>query len=465
MMKRAFYLSGLSLAALAFALAFSGCSKSAGSSGKTEYVFSAISRGSIEKTVSSSGTLEPVSSVSVLAQMSGIAEKVNADYNDRVTKGQVLVELNTDMLRLQQEEQLAAVKKAQANYDLQAIAYNNQLKLSEKSLVSDYDVKSAKTTLDVYAAELSSAKAALKVIETEISQYAFIKSPISGIVLSRDVDAGQSVVEGSSSNSSSLFTIAENLTHMQIEATVDEIDIASIKQNQEVRFTVEALPGKTFSGKVQLIRLEPETTDNVVSYYVIISVNNADGSLLPGMTADVEFIVSSTEDALLVPNAALRYEPTSLTEEEIAEAVSTAKLALMTDDERATAEAAMREAPAGEPPADETSSGTKQTGLSSLMMGGGGGPRGGPGGPGGPGQRNKSSSSKSAGSADASGTATAAAQSDTSKTLWYLDASGKLAVMTVKTGVSDGSKTEIIVDDAQAATLEGKKIIQKEKVS
>ena len=120
-------------------------------------------------------------------------EKVYADYNDHVTKGQTLVELNTDMLKLQEEKELAAVKKAQANYDLKLVDYNNQLKLAEKGLASEYDLKSAKTSLDVYAAELASAQAALKVIETEINQYAFIKAPISGVVLERDVEVGQSV--------------------------------------------------------------------------------------------------------------------------------------------------------------------------------------------------------------------------------------------------------------------------------
>jgi HlyD family secretion protein len=433
-----------------------GCAKKTGTTGKTEYVYQTVSRGAIEKTVSSSGTIEPVSEVSVLAQMSGIAEKVYANYNDKVTKGQTLVELNTDMLKLQQEEQKAAVSKARANYELQLVNYQNQLKLAEKGLVSDYDVKSSKTTLDVDAAELASAESALKVIETEISQYAFIKSPITGIVLERDVEVGQSVVEGTSSNSSSIFTLAEDLTHMQIEATVAEIDISSIHVGQKVRFTVEAQSGRTYTGKVQMIRLVPETSDSVVYYYVIIAVDNADGTLLPGMTAEVEFIVSSDTDALLVVNSALRYEPTTLTTEQIAAKKKAAVEATLTDEQKA--ELAKNAPPEGTPPegapTDEASA-TKQTGLSSLVMGGGGGmPGGGPGGPGGPGQKKTTASSDTK-------TAATTTATTTTKYVWYMDDNGELSAIAVTAGVTDGSNTEV----TSAQELEGVKIITKEKVS
>ncbi|HPS43154.1 MAG TPA: efflux RND transporter periplasmic adaptor subunit [Treponemataceae bacterium] len=437
---------------LAIVLAvFSGCAKKAGGTGKPVYEFAAVTRGSIEKSVSSSGKLEPVSSVSVLAQMSGIAERVSADYNDHVKKGQVLIELNTDMLKLDEEKQRAAVTKARATLDLDSLNYANQLKLAEKGLISDYEVKQAKTTLDVAQAEYVSENAALKVIQTEINQYAFIKSPITGVVLSRSVDVGQSVVEGSSSNASSLFTIAEDLTKMEIEATVDEVDIASISKGQEVRFTVEALPGKTFAGKVETIHLVPTTTDNVVTYTVIIEVENADGTLLPGMTADVEFIVSKSENALLVPNAALRYEPSTLTAEEIANKIFEAELSLLSPDERAKAIAA-KDKKGAAPAAGQK----KATSLASLMMGGG--PRG-PGGfnRGGASSRNGARSQAGIG-AGANGQAAAKAEI---KNVWYLDDRGALAVMKVSAGVTDGTNTEVI----PSGELEGKKIIVKEKVN
>lgn len=435
-----------------------GCSSAKkGTSSKTSYVYATASRNTIEKTVSSSGTLEAVSSVSVLSQMNGIVEKVYADYNDHVTKGQVLVELNTDMLKLQREEQVAAVSKAQANYDLQLVTWTNQQKLADKKLISDYDLKSAKTTLDVDAAELVSAKAALKVIDTEISQYALIKSPITGIILNKNVSVGGSVVEGSSSNSSALYTVAADLKQMQIKATVDEIDIASINKGQSVKFTVEAISGKTFTGKVKMIQLVPSTTDNVVSYNVIVAIDNADGSLLPGMTAEVEFIVSSDKDVIVVPNAALRYEPTNLTTAEIAKKVQEASLAGMTDEERAAAS----QGPGSNPPgqADDQSGGqssTKAVGLTSLVMGGGAGgpPGGGPGGPGSQGSSTKKKSSSSSGSSTVSAATTA-------KNLWYVDAGGKLCVAVVEAGVTDGTNTEI----SSKTDLEGLKVIVKENVN
>lgn len=440
-------------------MVLSGCAKKTGAAGKPVYQFATVARGTIEKSVSSSGKLEPVSSVSVLAQMSGIAEKVHADYNDHVTKGQVLIELNTDMLKLQQDKERAAVEKARANYDLQSLNYSNQLKLADKGLISDFEVKTAKTSLAVAQADYVSEQAALKVIQTEINQYALIKSPITGVVLSRSVDVGQSVVEGSSSNASSLFTIAEDLARMEIEATVDEIDIASITKGQAVRFTVEAFPGKTFTGRVETIRLVPTTTDNVVSYTVIIVLDNEEGTLLPGMTAEVQFIVSKKTDVLLVPNAALRFEPSILSAEEIANKTLEAELALLSPDERAKVEEQKAKAPSASTPAAK-----KSVGLSSLVMGGG--PRGpGIGGPRGNshssnGTRQGSSSGSSAGTAG-SGNDGASSAATELKNVWYVDETGALKVMKVTAGVTDGTNTEV----TSSGELEGMKIIVKEKVN
>ncbi len=457
----------------------------ASSSGKS-FEFAVIAKGNIEKTVSSSGTLEPVSTVSVLAEMSGRAEKVYADFNDKVEKGQVLVELNTDMLKLNREEQVASLRKAQANYDLQLLDYTNKKKLAQKGLSSDYDLQSSATNLEIYGAELESAKAALKVIDTQISQYALIKSPIDGIVLERDVDAGQSVVEGSSSNSSSLFTLAENLKNMQIKATVDELDIASIHQGQQVRFTVEALPNIERTGTVAQVRLVPETSDNVVSYYVIVDAENEDGQLLPGMTAEVEFIEESVEDAILVPNGAFRFQPPGLSTEEIAKKTFEASLSKLSPEQKQEALKRFQETQkAGEKKSDSSQSG----GITGLLGGGGPGGMpggGGPGGPppggfgggpgGGPGSRQstKSSSSKSADAAQQnlgeSPTGTpgdvgaapqaAGATAGTAKTLWYLDQSGQYQALLVRAGVSDGSKTQLL----DADELEGFQVILKEKV-
>jgi HlyD family secretion protein len=413
--------------------------------GGQSYELTTISKGTIESTVSSSGTLAPVSEVSVLAQMSGRVEKVNATYNDKVKKGQVLVELNTDTLKLQELEADSAVKKAQANYNLQNLDYQNKTELAKKGLLADYDLKSSKTNLDVYAAELASAESALKVIQIQLNQYALITSPITGIVLDMDVEVGQSVVEGSSSNASSLFTLAEDLAKMQIKATVDELDISSIKTGQEVRFTVEADPKTKFTGTVKEIRLVPTTTNNVVNYYVIIDADNRNGKLLPGMTADIQFIKEKKTDVFVVPSAALRFTPTTLTAAEIAKAQYLAGLAGLTAEQKAQAEQAYDEQVKT---ASANKTATKTTGLTSLISGssGMGGPGGGPGGR--PGEQ---SSAK---------TATTTASVEVVKYLWYVGTDGKLAALKVTVGTSDSTNTEV----SSTEDLTDKKVVLKIKV-
>lgn len=440
------------LIGVAGALFLGSCSRSGTQAVKRSYEFTTIGRGSIEKTVSATGTLEAVSEVDVLAQMSGRVEKVYADYNQRVKKGQLLVKLNTDMLKLQAEEEQAAVRKAQANYDLQLLNYENQQKLAEKGLVSDYDLKSSKTSLDVDAAELASAQSALKVIETEINQYAYITSPIDGIVLDRDVEEGTSVVSSTSSSASALFTLAEDLSLMDIKTEVDELDIAAIKKGQEAKFTVEALPSQVFKGTVSEVRLVPKTSDNVVSYYVIVRARNVGGKLLPGMTAQVDFIEQSKKDVLVVPNAALRFQPSTLTTAQIERKVFAAGLAGLGAEQQAEALRQYDEAKKGASGATAKKSGS--TGLAGLV-----GVGGGPGGPGGPGFERRRSGSN-AGSGEGASAASAEAAQAEKRTLWYLDGTGEFQVIQVEAGVSNGTSTEI-----SGEGLEGRKVILKEKVS
>lgn len=405
---------------------------------KQNYEFATIAKGSIESVVSSNGTLAPVSEVSVLSQMSGRVEKVFADYNQIVKKGQVLAQINTDMLKLQQMESQSTVSKAQSTYDLALLDYQNKTNLFQKGLLADYDYKSSKTTLEGDAADLASAQSALKVIETELTQYALITSPIDGIVIDKNVDAGQSVLEGSSSNATSLFTLAEDLSQMEIKAEVDELDIASIKVGQDVRFTVEANPSKTYAGKVHQIRLVPETTNNVVNYYVMITANNPDGSLLPGMNATIKFIKAEESDAVLVPTAALRFQPSSLGAAEIARLVFIADLpADLTADQRQAAEKAYDDQIKNATAATSKTQ-PKTTGLTGMMIPGAGGPR------------------RPTPTTDVAGAATA----QTKKSLWYIDSDGTLAVVRVTVGVNDSVNTELIGADA----LVGKQIILKVKV-
>ena len=424
---------------LAIAIPFS-C-KAGNKTGNKTYDYTEIVKGTLEKTVTSSGSLTPVSTVSVLAQMSGKVEKIFVDFNDQIKKGQILAELNTDMLKLQREQQRASIIKARANYELQSINYQNQLKLAEKNLISDYELKTGKTTLDIHAAELSAAEASFNVIETEINQYAYIKSPIDGIVLDRNINEGQNVVEGSSMNSTSLFTLAEDLKEMQIEANVDELDIASIHTNQSVRFTLDALTGRVYSGVVEKVHLMPTTVENVVTYKVIINVNNKDGSLLPGMTCEIEFIEEHKENVLIVSNAALRYEPSILSKDEIDEKVFNAKIIIMSENEKKIAMAAYEKAESAKQAAAQNSN-NKQGGLSSLVM------------PQIPVRR-----TPGGGFMQPQGGASSASSGANIKTLWYINNEGKLDVFAVRTGINDGTSSEIITDQ----DVLGKKIILKER--
>jgi HlyD family secretion protein len=424
--------------------ALTGCSSKPGG---PVYEFTAISRGSLEKTVSSTGTLNPVATVKVLPRMSGKVEKIHTDFNEPVRRGEILAELNTDMLRLQREQQMASVIKARANYELKQLDYQNQLKLAEKNLIADYELKTGKTSLDIQAAELAAAEASFKSIETEINQYAYITSPIDGIVLERNINVGDTVVDSSSANSSAIFTLAENLREMQIESWVGELDIASIAEGQAVRFTLESLPGRTYQGEVESKRLMPSIQDNVVSYKVIISVENPDGSLLPGMTCSVEFIEERSENVLLAPNAALRFQPSSLSAGEIDDLVFNAGLKGMDETRRAAATAARAEArqQAAQAP------GNSQAGLAGLLMPGGGRMMRGPG-AGGPGAGGRNQ-----------GPASSEAPPSPPKPLWYLDSGGKPACILVRAGTSDGVRTAVspVREDDN---LEGLNIILREKV-
>jgi HlyD family secretion protein len=410
----------------------SGCSKD---TNKTTYEYASITRGSLEKTVTSSGKLQPISTVNISSQMNGKIELINVDYNDTIKKGQILAELNTDMLQLEREQQIASVTKARANLELQQMNYNNQLALAEKDLISEYELKTSKTNLDAQVAELSSAESSLKTIETEINQYAYIISPIDGIVLENNISVGQNVVEGSSSNASSLFVLAEDLTGMQIEANVDELDIASIYKGQTVRFNLEALPGKTFSGTVDTIHLMPEMVDNVVAYTVIIDVDNTDGSLFPGMTCEVEFIVEQRENVLLAPNASLRYEPTTLTAEEIDDKVFYAGLVGMSEEEKTSAIAAHEQAK--ENKVQNNNNALAGIGGMMMPMRGGGFRR----------NRNQGSAATNNNAPEI-------------RSLWSMNDAGVLEVQLVEIGISDGSVTEIF----SGKDLEGKMIINRERI-
>ncbi|MCL2008464.1 MAG: efflux RND transporter periplasmic adaptor subunit [Treponema sp.] len=424
----------------------SGCN---GNDLSTTYEFTPVRRGTVERIVTASGRINPVSTIRVLPQMSGKVERIYVDFNDTVNRGDILAELNTDMLRLRREQQYAAVLKARANFELQQLNYNNQLALAERNLISDFELLTSRTNLNNLAADLAVAEANLRSIDTEINQFAYITSPIDGIVLNKTINEGDTVVDSSNASSPAIFTLAENLSEMQIEATVGELDVTSIYRGQQVRFTLESLPGRTYSGIVETLRLVPTVTNNVVSYTVIVRVENHDGSLLPGMTCAVDFIVERSENALIISNAALRYQPTSLSTERIADMIFAASLEGMTEEQRTAALEARDRAQTTQTERSVPTNQASNTGIAGMLMGNQPTARGMgmPGGgrqmlqsPGQPGQ--------------------ARTTPVTTRNLWYIGEGGNLEVMQVMTGISSGSFTELIISDD---TLEGRQFILRER--
>ncbi len=272
----------------------------------TSYRFGEVERGDIRRTVSATGTLGAVTTVSVGTQVSGQIAELYVDFNDRVKKGQILARIDP---RLAQQ----AVTDAEANLErnrAQLIEAQREYKRNGELLQSGLVARSAfdtvESSLSVARANVKSAQVAVDRARQNLS-YTTITAPIDGVVVERNVDLGQTVA--ASLSAPQLFLIAEDLSNMQILVKVDESDIALIKQGQTVRFTVQALQRETFRGTVKQVRLQSTTQENVVSYTVVIEVDNRERKLIPGMTASVDFLVSSADDVLTVPNAALRFAP------------------------------------------------------------------------------------------------------------------------------------------------------------
>ncbi len=271
------------------------------------YRFSTVERGDVEYLVSSTGKLEPVTKVAVGTQVSGIISEILVDFNDRVEKGQVVARIDPTLLE-------SAVRDAQANLarnlaQLQQLEseYNRIEKLYGDGLVSQTEYDTAKYSLEVGRETVSSSEIALARARQNLS-YATIYAPISGTVIERNVDVGQTVA--ASFSAPQLFLIANDLRKMQILATVDESDIGRIREGQTVRFRVSAYPDRTFDGTVRQVRLQSTLVENVVNYTVVIDVDNPERLLLPGMTATVDFFVQAARGVLKVQNAALRFRPT-----------------------------------------------------------------------------------------------------------------------------------------------------------
>lgn len=270
------------------------------------YQTAIVSRGSLERTVSSSGTLAAVETVVVGTEVSGTVQEVLVDFNDQVTKGQVLTTLKPDLFAAAVADAQGSVDQATANLELAQQELERNQPLFEKGYLSAQEFSPYRSNRNKAAAALASAQAGLSRARTNRAN-AVIRSPIAGTVIERAIDAGQTVA--ASLNTPTLFVIARDLGKMQIEVAVDETDIGQIRSGQQARFSVQSYPDKIFTGVVRQLRLQPTTVQNVVTYTVIVAAENNEKFLLPGMTATVDFIVERVEDALLVPNAALRFRP------------------------------------------------------------------------------------------------------------------------------------------------------------
>lgn len=260
--------------------------------------------------VTATGTIEPVTSVTVGTQVSGIVSKLYVDYNSVVKKGQVIAELDKTNLVSQLNASKATLASAQSKLNYESSNYKRYDALYKKGLVSADEYENAQLTYKQAREQVASAKEEVQRAQTNLG-YATITSPIDGVVLSKAVEEGQTVA--ASFSTPELFTIAQNLKEMQVVADVDEADIGDVREGERVTFTVDAYPDDTFEGTVKQVRQEATTTNNVVTYEVVISAPNADLKLKPGLTANVTIYTAERKNVTCVPSKALRYTPTKET--------------------------------------------------------------------------------------------------------------------------------------------------------
>jgi HlyD family secretion protein len=374
---------------------------------ESEYRTAAITRGDLKSTVSATGKLSAVTTVQVGTQVSGQVSEIYADFNDHVKKGQLLARIDPTLAQQGVDDAQAGVARANAGLRQAQGDFDRNKPLYDRKVITAEEFSGYQTRLATAQADMRSAQVTLERARRNLG-YTEIYAPIDGVVVERNVDVGQTVA--ASFSAPQIFLIANDLSKMQILASVDESDIGEIKDGQPVSFTVQTYSDQTFHGTVKQVRLQSATTENVVNYTAVVEVDNPDGKLLPGMTATVDFETGSASGALLVPNSALRFTPSE-------EQMKAAGINL--DSMRAAF--AQRMAQRG------GQAGQSAGGAARGGQGGGGGFFGGPGGPGGGG--------------------TPRAGRRTSGRIWTVDAAGKLAVHRVRTGLTDGKNTEVMGRD------------------
>lgn len=297
-----------------------------------QYKTRTIERGDIIQTISANGTLTPVILVNVGTQVSGTVAKLHVDYNDHVEINQVLAELDPALLRAQLQQSKANLFSAQTAAKIAESKLKRQRLLREKEFISPEALEIAEQEAAAARAQVAVSKAQVDRDQANLN-YSVIRSPISGVVIARDVDIGQTVA--ANFQTPTLFQIAQDLRQMQVNISVAEADIGQLHIDQLINFTVDAFQQRKFVGKVKQIRLNPTIQENVVTYNVVAMVDNDDGALLPGMTANINFIVMQKNDVLRAPNAALRYQPKDADASENGKATRTsnqARLYLLSQD-------------------------------------------------------------------------------------------------------------------------------------
>ncbi|HUS31374.1 MAG TPA: efflux RND transporter periplasmic adaptor subunit [Kofleriaceae bacterium] len=392
-----------------------------------------VTKGTIAAQVTATGTLSARGTVQVGAQVSGRVVELKADFNDKVKKGQIIAKLDESVLKAQIQQQQAAYDLTVANLkksQVSAMDAKRQLErqrtLKDQNLIAGATVEQYEVTLETANAQIVASKAEVARAAANLEQartnlgYATIISPTDGVVLSRAVELGQTVA--SSLQAPVLFTIAEDLTRMQIDTAVAEGDVGALREGMKAQFSVDAFPGKTFEGVVRQVRNAPTTTQGVVTYDAVIDVDNTDLSLRPGMTASVTFVLQSVENVVKIPNAALRFK---LSRDQMMALAEKYNLPMGRRGSGAGGGSGSWSGRRG----SGAGSGGGELAQGSGASGGGGGPGGGGGGPGGGGEGG-------------------GRRMGDRKQLWKL-VDGKPKMVFVKTGLTDGSTTQLLDGDIQ----------------
>lgn len=423
-----------------------------------EFTTATVSKGDVVQAVTATGDLQPVTTIDVSSQISGLITEVLVDYNTPVTKGQVLAKIDTATYEQKLKQANADLEAAEANYTLTRLNTERIRELRTKNLVSQQELEQSEAQLTQAHATFLTRTAAVEDAKVNLARCT-IKTPIDGIVISRQADVGRTVA--ASLNAPTLFTIVNDLTKMQINAAVAEADIGNVEGEQSVNFTVDAFPGRQFRGRVSQIRNSPKTNQNVVTYETIIDVRNDDLKLKPGMTANVSIVVAQRNSVLRIPNSTLRVRiPEPLQSKVIAEAKpgspagetkTGAPAKALSDDERRKAmRSIMQEvgfSPGSGPPTPEMMQKAeelaKQRGLDldfsrlanrGNRQGGGGGGGGG-------------------GRSSGAGTTAAPVTRTVYKVIDANPKNPRFASVSIKLGISDGITTEVLDGAAEGDAL------------